>query len=299
MRGSGPARSDRGGVRHAGAPRRVPAEAEVPGYVAAWRPRMSDDLSACRCGGTPCRTRCALPSARPCRATRPRMSRSWAAGYTGLWTAYYLARDPTLRIAILDARARPASGPAAATAAGRPPSSLPAWRPLPAIVPERGLRMQRAMYATVDEIGRVAATEGWDIHWAKGGTVVAARTPLQLDAGAARRSPTCGPGASATGRLRLLDQAEAVARLGCDRCPGRHVHAALRGDPSRASRPQPGRTVVVRGRPPRAHARWRRSSPASSEPRRGTVRAEIVVRATEGYTRTLRGQTRTLARSTR
>ena len=37
------------------------------------------------------------------------------------------------------------------------------------------------------------------------------------------------------------------------------------------------------------------SSPASSAPPTGSVRAEIIVRATEGYTRTLKGEARTLA----
>ncbi len=36
------------------------------------------------------------------------------------------------------------------------------------------------MRATVDEVGRVAAAEGIDAHWAKGGTVVLARSRAQL-----------------------------------------------------------------------------------------------------------------------
>lgn len=40
--------------------------------------------------------------------------------------------------------------------------------------------MKRAMFATVLEIGRVATAEAWDINWKQGGTIVLARTPLQL-----------------------------------------------------------------------------------------------------------------------
>ena len=41
--------------------------------------------------------------------------------------------------------------------------------------------MQRAMHETVDEVGRVAAAEDIDCHWAKGGTVMLARSPVQLE----------------------------------------------------------------------------------------------------------------------
>ena len=41
------------------------------------------------------------------------------AGYTGLWTAYYLNRaDPALRIVVLEGPASPGSAPPAGTAAG-------------------------------------------------------------------------------------------------------------------------------------------------------------------------------------
>ena len=41
--------------------------------------------------------------------------------------------------------------------------------------------MQHALFDTVDEVGAIAAEEGIDCHWAKGGTYVLARTPVQLD----------------------------------------------------------------------------------------------------------------------
>ena len=46
---------------------------------------------------------------------------------------------------------------------------------------DAAIAMHRAMQATVDEVGRVAAAEGIDCHWAKGGTVQLARSPAQLE----------------------------------------------------------------------------------------------------------------------
>ena len=43
------------------------------------------------------------------------------------------------------------------------------------------IAMHRAMQATVDEVGRVAAAEGIDCHWSKGGTVQLARSQPQLE----------------------------------------------------------------------------------------------------------------------
>ena len=46
---------------------------------------------------------------------------------------------------------------------------------------DAAIAMYRAMQQTVDEVGRVAAAEGIDCHWAKGGTVQLARSAAQLE----------------------------------------------------------------------------------------------------------------------
>ena len=46
---------------------------------------------------------------------------------------------------------------------------------------DAAIAMYRAMQATVDEVGQVAAAEGIDCHWAKGGTVQLARSGVQLE----------------------------------------------------------------------------------------------------------------------
>src|SRR6266700_8053524 len=103
------------------------------------------------------------------------------AGFTGLWTAYYLSRaDPGLRIVVCEREI------AGFGASGRNGGWCPALFPASLGKLERlagrdaALAMYRAMQETVDEVGRVTADEGIDCHWAKGGTVELARSPTQL-----------------------------------------------------------------------------------------------------------------------
>ena len=82
-------------------------------------------------------------------------------GFTGLWTAYYLAqRDPSLRIVVLekDFAGFGASGRNGGWASAFLPTS---WE---AVAKEssrdEALRMQRAANSAVDVVGKVAADEG-------------------------------------------------------------------------------------------------------------------------------------------
>ena len=92
------------------------------------------------------------------------------AGYTGLWTAYYLSlADPTLRIVVVEAEVAGfgASGRNGGWCSALFPTSL-------------GEAQDAAMRASVDEVQRVALAEGIDCHFAKGGTIVLARNKAQL-----------------------------------------------------------------------------------------------------------------------
>src|ERR1035438_3392513 len=78
------------------------------------------------------------------------------AGYTGLWTAYYLARaQPSLRIVVLERET------AGFGASGRNGGWVSGFFSGPARVYERGgasagyARLQRAMFDTVDEVAAV------------------------------------------------------------------------------------------------------------------------------------------------
>ena len=102
-------------------------------------------------------------------------------GYTGLWTAYYLhEQDPSLRVAIVEREF------AGFGASGRNGGWCSALFPLAssAIARRHGrdaaVAMRRAMHDAVVEVGRVAAKEGIDAQYARGGTVMLARNRAQL-----------------------------------------------------------------------------------------------------------------------
>lgn len=104
-------------------------------------------------------------------------------GLTGLWTAYYLAKaEPSLRIAVLEKHI------AGFGASGRNGGWCSALFPASTASLARrhghdaAIAMRQAMIDTVDEVGRVAAAEGIDCDFAKGGTVSLARGPAQLAA---------------------------------------------------------------------------------------------------------------------
>ena len=157
------------------------------------------------------------------------------AGYTGLWTAYSLKRaDPTLRIVVCEretvgfgASGRNGGWCSALFAGNREETALDHGRT--AVV-----EMQRAMFATLDEIERVIVDEGIDCDWARGGTIQVAtlaahreRLHYELE-----RSSVVGL------RCRRLPRADRDRVEGDDRLPAESrwvVHPALRGDSSRRS----------------------------------------------------------------
>ncbi|HEY0951557.1 FAD-binding oxidoreductase, partial [Nocardioides sp.] len=142
------------------------------------------------------------------------------AGFTGLWTAYYLAEaDPTLRIVVLEAETAGfgASGRNGGWCSALFPASL---RTLAGRSDREGaLAQHRAMRATVDEVMRVATDEGIDAHIAKGGTIALARSRAQW-----RRARSEVAEARRWDRgeddLRLLGRTEATAILRGSRTVG-------------------------------------------------------------------------------
>jgi glycine/D-amino acid oxidase-like deaminating enzyme len=102
------------------------------------------------------------------------------AGYTGLWTAYYLARaDPHLRIAVIE------KDVAGFGASGRnggwvsPSFATPLTKLAESHGREAAIRMQRTMFDTVDEIGRVCVAESIDAQYHKGGSLWVSTSPAQ------------------------------------------------------------------------------------------------------------------------
>ena len=104
------------------------------------------------------------------------------AGYTGLWSAYYLAKaDPSLRIAVLEshhvgygASGRNGGWVANSITGGREDDTARVGRAVEG-------RFQEIFNDAVDEVGRVAAAEGIDAHYVKGGELLVARNPAQLE----------------------------------------------------------------------------------------------------------------------
>lgn len=213
------------------------------------------------------------------------------AGFTGLWTAYYLSRaDPSLRIAVVEARV------AGFGASGRNGGWCSALFPAsPAALAHRHGRpaaeaMLRAMESTVDEVGRVAADEGIDCDFAKGGTLTLARTSAQE----VRARELVESEASFGVDVTWLSAAEAERRCGATsvrggvytpHCAAIHPGRLVRGLAEAVER----RGVAVYER---TRALALRSGALVTD--RGTVRAPVVVRATEGYTPDLPGERRTL-----
>jgi glycine/D-amino acid oxidase-like deaminating enzyme len=105
------------------------------------------------------------------------------AGYTGLWTAYYLLRRrPGLRVVIAEGEIAGfgASGRNGAWCA--PDLNISMDRLARLHGEDAARRIQQATYDAVDEVGRVAAAEGIDAGFHKGGELLVARGPHHVPA---------------------------------------------------------------------------------------------------------------------
>ncbi|MGH9007992.1 MAG: NAD(P)/FAD-dependent oxidoreductase [Acidimicrobiales bacterium] len=222
------------------------------------------------------------------------------AGFTGLWTARsILEADPSMRVAVLEAEV---AGFGASGRNGGWCSALFATSDA-RIARQHGedaaRAMRRAMQTTVDEVATATVVDGIDCRMAKGGTVVAARNQAQVgqahqDIAEAR---ALGLGED---DLRWLGAEEATARLGADGVLGATYtpHCAAL-DPARLARgladavERRGATIYEGTRVRSIEARSGSSRP-SVRTAHGTVRADTVVSATEGWTSTLPGRKRAL-----
>jgi glycine/D-amino acid oxidase-like deaminating enzyme len=214
------------------------------------------------------------------------------AGYTGLWTAYYLAvADPSLRVAVLEREVAGfgASGRNGGWCSAIFPASL--RKVAASSSRDAAVRMQHAMNATVAEVARVVEAERIDCRLARGGYLSVARNRAQL---ARARAEVDGWRSWGFGedQMRLFDAAQVADMVTMDKAVGGTLtpHCAAL-DPARLVRGLAD-AVAARGvqiheqTPVTAIERGRVSTP------HGTVRAEVVVQATEGYTPDLPGHHR-------
>jgi glycine/D-amino acid oxidase-like deaminating enzyme len=214
------------------------------------------------------------------------------AGYTGLWTAYYLKKaDPSLRIAIVE---KEIAGFGASGRNGGWCSSYFAASP-GTIAREFGrdaaIAMQRAMFATVDEVGRVAAAEGIDARYHKGGALTLATSAAQLLSLQAEIEYEREWGFDEADYAELSPD-ETAQRLRVAGCLGAiySPHCAS-VDPARLAR---GLADVVErlGVTIYEHSPALALTPHEAPTPDGLLKAGIVVNALEGYAATLSGHAR-------
>jgi glycine/D-amino acid oxidase-like deaminating enzyme len=217
------------------------------------------------------------------------------AGFTGMWTAYYLAvAQPDLRIAICEQEIAGfgASGRNGGWCSALFPASL---TKLAAMAGRKAaIAMYRAMQETVAEVGRVTEAEGIDCHWAKGGTVQLARSGTQYERarGEVKEAREFGFG---PGDLRLLSADETLEMAGATEVlGGTYTPHCAAIHPARLAR---GLAAAVRRRGVALHEGTPVSqlAPGQVTTPMGKVRAQYVIRATEGYTPRLPGLRRAIA----
>ena len=217
------------------------------------------------------------------------------AGFTGLWTAYYLRRaDPGRRVVVLE---RDFAGFGASGRNGGWCSDLfPAsW---PRIATRHGraaaLAQKAAVRASIDEIQRVVDDERIDCDFVRGGTLGFARTPGQLDRA---RAEVAGGRAwgDTDDDLALLDAAQVRRRCGAVGVLGATFtpHCAAL-DPGALVAGLAGR-VVAAGTRLYEQTTVRRIEPGRVHTDAGTVRADTIIRATEAYTAGLAASHRDIA----
>lgn len=213
------------------------------------------------------------------------------AGYTGLWTAYYLKRaQPDLRVVMLEQRF--AGFGASGRNGGWLTNTVTGGRERYAESHGRdaAIAQQRALNDAVDEVIAVAAREGIDADIVKGGELGVARTAAQLSrlrAAVAAEQPW--PHTD----VELLDAGATASRIRIDGALGGawHPHCA-RVHPAKLVR---GLAAAVERLGVRIleQTKVRAIAPGRAVTDRGTVQATHVLRATEGFTADLAGQHRT------
>ncbi|HEX9032584.1 MAG TPA: FAD-binding oxidoreductase [Streptosporangiaceae bacterium] len=217
------------------------------------------------------------------------------AGLTGMWTAYYLNKaDPDLRIVLCEREIAGfgASGRNGGWCSALFPASLPKLERMAGR--EQAIAMYRAMQQTVDEVGKVAADEGIDCHWAKGGTIGFVRSTTQMQRAREEIAQARLYGFDESD-LRLLSASQARDIGGASDLLGAvYTPHCAAIHPGRLAR---GLADLLRARGVTIYEKTevKRIEPGRLVTPGGTVTARHVIRATEGYTPKLPGYARAIA----
>jgi glycine/D-amino acid oxidase-like deaminating enzyme len=207
------------------------------------------------------------------------------AGFTGLWTAHHLLRhDPTLRVVIVE---REIAGWGASGRNGGWCSALfpvPWQRVARDFGADAARRMELALQRNVDDIGAWCHEYGVDAHFTKSGTLTLARGEAQL------------------ARLRRKHHPDEL--LSADAARERIAATDIRGAEltPHCAAIHPGRLVRGLARVVEAQGAtiYERTAVTAIHPGRvmtsaAPIRAEIIIRATEGYTADIPSTHRLLA----
>ncbi|MFE3453628.1 NAD(P)/FAD-dependent oxidoreductase [Nonomuraea sp. NPDC059194] len=208
------------------------------------------------------------------------------AGYTGLWTAYYLKRArPSLDVVVLEKEFAGfgASGRNGGWLTGDLAGTHERYARTHGVEATRLL--QREMYSSIDEVIEICEKEGIDADIVKGGVLNVARGSAQ----AARLRASVAAGAKWGVEATLLTSSQREARL--------RVAGAIQASWSpHCARIHPGKLVRGLARAVRESGVeiFERTPVEEIAPHRavtpyGTVTADYVIRATEGFTATIKG----------
>ena len=217
------------------------------------------------------------------------------AGYTGLWTAYYLKRaDPGLRIVVLEANF--AGFGASGRNGGWVTATLPGSRARYARhrSGRAGVReLERQLRDTVDEVARVCSSEGIDAGLVKGGTLTVATSAAQQARLRHRLGQERDWGDDSeivrylepeelAGRMRVTGAVGALYSPDCARVQPADLVAGLAEVVTRAG------VLLYEATPVTSMSAGRACTPA------GDVRAPYILRCTEGFTADIAAEHRTL-----
>jgi glycine/D-amino acid oxidase-like deaminating enzyme len=169
---------------------------------------------------------------------------------------------------------------------------------LPRLAREHGrdaaVRQYRALQATVAEVGRVVEADGLAADWAAGGTVTLARSQPQLRRATEEVEEFRSFGFGADD-LELLDAAEASRRLSATSVLGGvYTPHCAAIHPAKLARSL-ARRVEELGVPIYEQTAALAIEPGRVRTEHGDLRAELVLRATEGFSSRLPGLRRSVA----
>jgi glycine/D-amino acid oxidase-like deaminating enzyme len=215
------------------------------------------------------------------------------AGFTGLWTAYELLRaDPSLRVVVLE---RDVAGFGASGRNG-------GWcvgdygGPLGAVEKAHGTgaseAMARAMHGAVDVVAEVVERERIDCGWAKAGAIYVARNAGELAHLRIKCEQATRYGFGDAWSMLTAAETEAIVRMDGAIGSAFTPHAAAL-NPARLARGM-ARAIERSGGTVHEGTAVRAIDGRTVRTEHGDVRAEVVVRATEGYTASIEGHERAM-----